>query len=661
MNDPATILQQIQTQLDRLKRQPFQLPEMQREAILADIARWQAILHNTPARSGSLEEPQEVPQPDDNKPEQIPPEHGYQEALQPGESRFRTLAQAAFEGITIGRNGILIEANEQFAQMHGYRLHEVIGRPITDFLIPEDRERVMRAILSGDERVSEYIGLRKDGSTFHLEARGRTIMMNGVPLRVSVLRDITERKQAELAILQSRKEMRQILESIHDGFFAFDREWRYIYINRKAAEPLGYEPEELIGKNLWDLFPKMRGTIAEMHYRRAMEEQVPSRYRVQGVYSGRWYDINVYPSPDGISVFTVDRTKQVLAEQALRESERRLKVALNSVPLQIYTIDADLRLTWVHETFYGIPAETAVGKRVDELLPPDAASGFTGALSEVLRTGHGLQQEIKIEPPSEEASYFLLTLDPIKNADDHVAGVTAASVDITQLRRLEAQQVEHLTHLEVQQRLLEYREKERQDIARDLHDGPVQDLSSLIFNIQFAKEAFHDPAVKLEFDQIGSTLRETVRDLRGMINELRPPSLIRFGLARAIQFHADDMAEKRGNLTIHLNLVEDGLRLPEQTRLGLFRIYQESLNNVIRHAQADSVWVYLGIEGEEMVLEVRDNGRGFVANPDLTMQTMDGHFGMAGMKERAEAIGGIFTLTSQPGQGTTVCVRCPLA
>ncbi len=145
-----------------------------------------------------------------------------------------------------------------------------------------------------------------------------------------------------------------------------------------------------------------------------------------------------------------------------------------------------------------------------------------------------------------------------------------------------------------------------------------------------------------------------------MINEFRPPSLIRFGLSRAIEFHSEDFREKNPGLCTSLNLANDGLQLSEQTRLYLFRIYQEGMNNIIRHSHAAKAWVRFTMENGRAILEIRDNGHGFQVEGDLTQQTLKGHYGMVGMKERAEAIGGTFRIASEPGFGTVIQVAVPL-
>jgi signal transduction histidine kinase len=241
---------------------------------------------------------------------------------------------------------------------------------------------------------------------------------------------------------------------------------------------------------------------------------------------------------------------------------------------------------------------------------------------------------------------LLCNAAPIRSADGQITGGIVAWQDITERKQVE----EKIRNMEVQRKLLEYREKERQDIARDLHDGPVQDLSGLIFNIQFAKEAIKDPALHVELEQISLGLKSTVHELRSMINELRPPSLIRFGFSKAMQFHIDDFREKHPEIKLDANLMEDKDSLPEQVRLTLYRIMQEGLNNIARHARASQVSINFHFCEEETTLSIQDNGKGFTVSHNLGDYTIRGHFGLVGMQERAESV---------PGQGTKILVTIP--
>ncbi len=162
-------------------------------------------------------------------------------------------------------------------------------------------------------------------------------------------------------------------------------------------------------------------------------------------------------------------------------------------------------------------------------------------------------------------------------------------------------------------------------------------------------------------EQIREDVKRQVKELREVCNELRPPLLAQFGLGKAIVSHAASFEEKHPGLKIILDLPEDDEKLletlPENITLALYRIYQEALNNVVHHAQAGQVAVHLSRAGARIVFEIHDNGKGFHPSDDWVELARGDHFGLVGMKERAEAVGGSFKVFSQPGDGATIRVE----
>jgi signal transduction histidine kinase len=350
------------------------------------------------------------------------------------------------------------------------------------------------------------------------------------------------------------------------------------------------------------------------------------------------------------------------SEQALRASESRFRIALSNTAITVFSTDRDLRYTWVYSAMMGSLAEQFIGKRDDEILPAEDAAVLTGLKQKAFEEQTAVQKEIMLRLLDEEKK-IVVSIEPFLDPDGKLSGVIGAYYDVTDQRRLEQERVDHQMEMEVQRRLTEYREKERQAIARDLHDGPVQNLSSLIFGVQFVKEAVQDENVRLELENIRTNLRDTVSNLREMMNELRPPSLIRFGLGKAIQFHLENFREKHPELEIDLNIdtQEPHKLLSEQMNLNLFRIYSEAMNNIIYHASATEIKVSLVQVDHQVLLEIRDNGEGFLDADDLSDHTQNNHFGLAVMKERAEMINGEFLISSQSQIGTAVQVRVRLA
>jgi PAS domain S-box-containing protein len=324
---------------------------------------------------------------------------------------------------------------------------------------------------------------------------------------------------------------------------------------------------------------------------------------------------------------------------------------LESITDAFYAVDSAWRLTYVNrraESWWQRSRETLVGNVLWEIFP-----GY--------EKNEGAQHLIKVMKERTPGKFE--TFSPVLGTWVEVnvypasdGGLSVYFQDVTARKRSE----EVLREREVHHRLIEQREKERQSLARDIHDGPVQTLSSITFAIQFLKEAYPDPTLRLELDQIGLNVKTAVQELRQMINELRPPAIIRFGLTKAIRMHAEDLQERCPQIEWSLKLTEDGQHLPELVCLALFRIYQEAVNNVVLHSAASKVWVVCRLKKDWVTLEIRDNGRGFAEKLDISNFTKNQHFGLAGIKERVEAIGGQLHIETGPGKGTKLSVRVPV-
>lgn len=212
------------------------------------------------------------------------------------------------------------------------------------------------------------------------------------------------------------------------------------------------------------------------------------------------------------------------------------------------------------------------------------------------------------------------------------------------------------TRLAAQRHRIEASEAERSRLAREIHDGPLQDLHAIRARAEAQRrtsglsgDAATDEADRtlVMADEVGGAARE----LRAIAEGLRPPALGRFGLAAALASHAARFTERQPHVRIRVHADDDGQSLPEPARAALFRIAQEAISNAVRHGQARSIEVEYavetGLDGSARVrLEIRDDGGGLAAPPDPAALVRDGHFGLVGMQERATLLGGVLTLAS---------------
>jgi len=208
-------------------------------------------------------------------------------------------------------------------------------------------------------------------------------------------------------------------------------------------------------------------------------------------------------------------------------------------------------------------------------------------------------------------------------------------------------------------KVLEASQQERIRLAADLHDGPVQELTALSYGLERVDRRIQrqgpDSAVELLAEQ-KQHLTEVTRTLRNLLGELRPPAIDEHGLAGALKLHGDAFA-KQAKTSIDIYAQVDHRPAPEVETI-VYRITQEALTNVAKHAQADHVWIRLTAGENAVDLTIRDDGVGFDTAQAARLLN-DGHFGLAGMRERVELGGGSLDLDSNPGNGTTIHVALP--
>jgi signal transduction histidine kinase len=208
--------------------------------------------------------------------------------------------------------------------------------------------------------------------------------------------------------------------------------------------------------------------------------------------------------------------------------------------------------------------------------------------------------------------------------------------------------------------VLSAQEEERRRLARELHDRVVQDLTVQIQDLRCCRQAIaagHTSAAITLLDQILIQERQIVDTLRTLMQDLRPGVLDICGLAGAVEDLAERLAAETG-LAIDCQLPRFP-PLPPTMEIGLFRLAQEALTNIRKHAQARHVWVCLTSSDEAIEFAVRDDGRGFAVADVQYTAVATGHFGLAGMQERAAILGGHLTISSSPAAGTTVQCRIP--
>ena len=607
------------------------------------------------------------------------------------DERYRLLAEISPNPVFLQFEGRFFYVNPNGMKLfEAKQPRDILGRYVIDFVAPEYKAVVAeRMRIVNEMRVPttlvEIKVISLSGRTVDVEATAAPTTIDGKPGAVVILHDISQRKATEEALRKSMERERHHaaeLTALMDAVPAMiwisrDPECREMLGNR-----FGYEFLRMWrGANISKTAPLEQ--VARQRYRNFKDgveippQQMPMQIAAatgQGQQShefdvvfddGSTYHLfgNVVAlfdengRPTGAVGAYIDVTPIKQAEMDLRKSEERLIDFLESTHDGFYALDHEWRIIYANKRvgeMVNIDSSQLVDRIFWQAWPLYIGSQTESHLRRVMEdrtpvhyqaqgTYSDLWLAISAYPTQDGISIFMSDITDIKRAEE-------------ELRQAETLRAEQTMQVEIQRRLMENRERERQEIARDLHDGPIQTLVSAIFNTQLAKDVTKESAAQLEFEQIGLAIKSAVRELREVVNELRPPSLIRFGLAKAISLHIEDFQEKHPEIQMRLDLQHDTNRLPERISLSLFRICQEALNNTIRHANASEILVRSTSDRGRIQLEIRDNGQGFVVPEDLSEQTRSGHYGLAGIQERADSIGAVLEIHSSCETGTVVRV-----
>jgi PAS domain S-box-containing protein len=460
-------------------------------------------------------------------------------------------------------------------------------------------------------------------------------------------------------------------------------DYRFLEVNQVFEQHTGLSQAQ--GKTARELVPQLESHWFEFYGQVALTGK-SNHFESGSTEMERWFSVDAFqvgePEERKVAILFNNITERKQAEILLRDSETRertraaeMEALMDTVPVMIWiSRDAQCREMFSnrhgydflrladHENVSKTGPKEIVNHQPYEIMkdgrviPPTKLPMQVAAAKGIPARDY----EMDLVFEDGEVHHLLGNVNPLFDDKGKPSGAVGAFVDITTLRRLQQHQIAAMAEMEVQRRLMEQREDERQTIARDLHDGPIQTLSGTAFNLQYIKEMFPGPALEAEIDQISLNIKSAVRELRELLNDLRPPALIRFGLIRAILMHSEDFRERNPQITIELDLEDDVSSLSDPIILALFRIYQESLNNISRHSGATKVRVRWEFDQQTYLLELSDNGRGFDSGGDFSKLISQGHYGLAGMRERAESIGAEFTIESIPSQGTTIRVSGPV-
>jgi PAS domain S-box-containing protein len=362
----------------------------------------------------------------------------------------------------------------------------------------------------------------------------------------------------------------------------------------------------------------------------------------------------------------VARRSSTSYEQLFR-SDLALYKTFNAIDVGLCFADFAGHITLANRAFqkmFGYSEEELYGTSLAWFSHPEDLT-VTSALFDKLRSQELLHQQFEKRYFRRDGSIFWARLNVTKLSD--VEGWEPFILGIFEDITLQKQK--EVAFEELKRTVATLRERERVSLARDLHDGPVQDLLAVNYQIQallklIAQQSCHSPHtpelanLERELSQISNYVVGSVSQLRAFIGELRPAGLLELGLPAAIEGFVNQLEQSYplDLPTIILELDEGAVDLPEPIAINLFHVLQEALRNAVYHAQASRIVVSLKLEPTSICVMISDDGKGFAVPSDMSDLIHNNHFGLAGMFERIHTINGRYEIVSQPSQGTVVKV-----
>jgi PAS domain S-box-containing protein len=589
-----------------------------------------------------------------------------EESLSKSKERYRELFENAKDAYYVhDLSGRYISVNRAAERLSGHSRAEIIGKRFSDFIPPEHLEIVSknlcRKLIDEGETKYEIEVVAKDGRRVPVEVSSHLIYENGVAVSVQgTARDITERKRAEEALRQSEREYRGLFENAHDAILIFDPEREIVLeVNQRACEVYGISRPEFIGLSLETITNDVeRGRLVlKDTLKRGMSHNFETVQR-RGDGTEMFLHINAsvveYNGKTAIQSINRDITEQKRAEEALRQSEERFSKAFHSSPAALsITLLEDGRLLEVNAAFLrmtGFSREEVIGRSTLELGLWDNQDNLM--MAKALRErGAIVDFEIEFRKKSGEVRDALLSVELIQLGlgEPSVLGIAQ---DVTERNRAE----EALQSYPRQ--LIEAQEAERQSIARELHDQIGQVLTAIHLNLQAVGATCESNESRALIDEGVAIVDEALGQVRNLSFELRPSLLDDLGLATALRWYTDRFTQRTGiQSSTTINLPEPPARLTRELETACFRIVQEALTNVVRHARAKKVAIRLQKRNGEIRLTVKDDGSGFAAHSQ-NLAPFTTHVGLRGMRERALALGGRLDVRSS-SRGTRISASFP--
>ena len=596
-----------------------------------------------------------------------------QEALRENEEKYHSIfdnIQDVYYEATL--DGIILEVSPSVEAVSRYKREELIGRSLYNVYVdPIKRDEFARELLKNGKVTGYEVLLKdKDGSEGYcsITAKLKNDKYGNHVKIIGSLHNITKRKRMEEALRESEAQKQAILDASIDSLRYVDKDMKIIWANKTAAMRGDMSPEELVGQACHKVFIDRETPCEGCPTVRAretgkIERAVMYQPKAKGVAGGSYWDNYSVPlkniGGDIVSFIQIARniTDEKQAMDALRESEETLDAINASSPVGIALVRKRI-LDWTNKAMYhmlGYEEGSLLGKTARVLYPDDEEYDRVGRVlyPGIGETGMG-QTETQLVKKDGSIIHCYIQMCALSPSDPD-KGAIAAVMDITG-RKLAEEHIHTLT-----QQLMQAQENERQMISRELHDRVGQDLSSLRIGLDtlIDNQPGVLPETRQRVSELSKLLQDSIMVIRDLSYDLRPPSLDQLGLVRTILQYAHDFSEKTGLSVDFTSAGMDHLRLDSDTEINLYRLVQEGLMNIQKHADARHVSIRLVASYPNIILRIEDDGKGFDVKERLVTALNEKRMGLRSMEERVSLLEGKIRIQSRSGKGTKVLIEVP--
>jgi len=553
--------------------------------------------------------------------------------------------------------------------MLGYSQDEMLGKTPFDFVDDENRKVFIEQtskISTTLHRSYEITLKKKNGENFNTYFNATTIRDKSGKVQgaFAFITDITEKKRAEEALRKSEDQYRNIFKNIQDVYYEVTLDGIIIEASPSIEDVSLYKREEIIGKSLSDIYidPQNRDEFLK----ELLKNRKVTGYEIilQDKDGSQSYcsitaklvsDKHGEPVKIIGSLHNINERKRM--EESLREREKTLKAILAASPVGICLVRNRI-IDWTNQAMYriwGYKEGSLLGKNTQVLYPDLEEYDRVGRqfYSEIEQEGIGQVETRWVTRDGTEIHCYLqgCPLDP----SDISKGVIVGAMDITGRK-----QAEDLVH-NLSQLLMKAQESERHRISRDLHDHVAQELSAVKigFETLFDPQPAIAPEIRQRVSELTRTLQESIKAVRDVSYDLRPPALDEMGLVETLVQYCNDFSENNGiKVDFHCAGMKN-LTLDFDTEINLYRLTQESLTNIKKHADADQVIIRLVAAFPNIILRIEDNGKGFDVQKRLATLSEEKRMGIRSMEQRTKLLQGEMEIQSKPMQGTKISIMLP--